>query len=55
MVTSPKSEQDQENLNQRLRSLKIDRGPGASPGPANRSPTLLLLALSALIALLAIG
>ncbi|HZI85229.1 MAG TPA: efflux RND transporter periplasmic adaptor subunit [Pyrinomonadaceae bacterium] len=55
MVTSPKSDQDQENLNQRLRSLKIDRGPGASPGPANRSPKLLLLGLSALLALLALG
>jgi HlyD family secretion protein len=55
MVTNPKTQEDQENLNQRLRSLKIDRGPGNSPGPAHRSPKLLLLALSALIALLAMG
>ncbi|MBA3357242.1 MAG: efflux RND transporter periplasmic adaptor subunit [Pyrinomonadaceae bacterium] len=55
MVTNPKTQEDQENLNQRLRSLKIDRGPGDSPGSGHRSPKLLLLALSAVIALLAIG
>ncbi|HYN25143.1 MAG TPA: efflux RND transporter periplasmic adaptor subunit [Pyrinomonadaceae bacterium] len=55
MVTSPKTQEDQENLNQRLRSLKIDRGPGDSPGPGHRSPKLLLLALCALTALLAMG
>jgi multidrug efflux pump subunit AcrA (membrane-fusion protein) len=55
MVTNPKTQEDQENLNQRLRSLKIDRGPGDSPGPGHRSPKLLLLALCALTALLAMG
>ncbi len=55
MVTNPKTQEDQENLNQRLRSLKIDREPGDSPGPAHRSPKLLLLALSAVIAVLALG
>ncbi len=55
MVTNPKTQEDQEDLNQRLRSLKIDRGPGDSPGSGHRSPKLLLLALSAVIALLAIG
>jgi HlyD family secretion protein len=55
MVTNPKTQEDQENLNQRLRSLTIDRGPGDSPGSGPRSPKLLLLALSALIAVLAVS
>lgn len=55
MVTNPKTQEDQENLNQRLRSLKIDRSPVASPGSAPRAPKLLLLALGAIIALLAMG
>jgi HlyD family secretion protein len=55
MVTNPKTQEDQENLNQRLRSLKIDRGPSDSPGPVHRSPKVLLLAISAIIALLAVG
>lgn len=55
MVTNPKTQEDQENLNQRLLSLKIDRGPGDDRGSGHRSPKLLLLALSALIALLAVG
>lgn len=55
MVTNPKTQEDQENLNKRLRSLKIDRGPGDSPGSGHRSPKLLLLVLCALTALLAMG
>jgi HlyD family secretion protein len=55
MVTSPKSKEDQEDLNQRLRSLKIDRSAGPSPSPTNRSPKLLLLGIAALLALLALG
>jgi HlyD family secretion protein len=55
MVTNPKTQEDQENLNQRLRSLKIDRGAGDSAGPAHRSPKLLLLGIAAVIALLAMG
>jgi len=55
MVTNPKTQEDQENLNQRLRSLKIDRGPGSSPGAGQRSPKLLLLALAVIIAVLALG
>jgi len=55
MVTSPKSKEDQEDLNQRLRSLKIDRNAGPSPSPRNRSPKLLLLGIAALLALLALG
>ncbi len=55
MVTSPKSKEDQEDLNQRLRSLKIDRHAAPSPGANNRSPKLLLLGIAALLALLALG
>jgi HlyD family secretion protein len=55
MVTSPKSNEPQEDLNQRLRSLKIDRGPAPSPMTKNRAPKLLLLGVAALLALLALG
>lgn len=56
MVTSPQSKDAQEDLNQRLRSLKIDRGPAPAPaGGANRSPKLLLIGIAALVALLALG
>ena len=56
MATSPKSQDAQDDLNKRLRSLKIDRGT-AAPGPAasNRSPKLLFLGIAALLALLAFG
>ena len=55
MVTSPKSEQDQQDLNQRLRSLKIDRSAAPAPLGKSRAPKLLLFGASALVALLAIG
>src|SRR5215204_67898 len=55
MVTSPKSKEAQEDLNKRLRSLKIDRGPAPSPAGNNRSPKLLLVGIAALLALLALG
>lgn len=56
MVTNPKSSDAQEDLNKRLRSLKIDRGPApARAGGSNRSPKLLLLGIAALVALLALG
>jgi len=55
MAINPKSQEDQEDLNKRLRSLKIDRGSAPSPLANNRSPKLLLLALSALIAIVAVG
>jgi HlyD family secretion protein len=55
MVTSPKSKEDQEDLNQRLRSLKIDRSPAALPSVKNRSPKLLLFGVASLLALLALG
>jgi HlyD family secretion protein len=55
MAINPKTQTDQEDLNQRLRSLKIDRGATAPPSIDKRSPKLLLLALSVLIVLLAGG
>src|SRR6185503_7834799 len=55
MAMNPKTQEDQEDLNKRLRSLKIDRGPAPSPSTNTRSPKILLLALSALVALVAIG
>ena len=41
------------NLNERLRSLKIDRAPAPAPANRNRSPKLLLLAIAVLVALAA--
>src|SRR6266446_6388032 len=55
MVTNPKSPEDQENLNKRLRSLKIDRGRNVVAPARNGTPKLLLLGLSALVVLAAIG
>src|SRR6266849_4847252 len=55
MAINPKTQEDQEDLNKRLRSLKIDRAGSASSSANNRSPKVLLLALSALVALVAIG
>src|SRR5215470_200291 len=51
MVTSPKSKDEQEDLNKRLRSLKIDRGAAPAPPVRNRAPKKLLLGLSVIIAL----
>src|SRR4029077_5120117 len=53
MVTNPRAPHDQENLNERLRSLRIDRGPVTSPSAKNGTPKLLLLGISVLIALAA--
>ncbi len=55
MVTNPKAKEDQENLNERLRSLKIDRSPAPLPPAKNRAPKMLLLALVGLVALAAMG
>ena len=55
MVTTPKTKEDQEDLNKRLRSLKIDRSPAATPSAKNRSPKLLLFTVAAILALLAFG
>ena len=55
MVTNPKSDEDQKNLNERLRSLKIDRAPAPSPASKNRSPKLLLLVIAIFLALVALA
>ena len=55
MVTSPKTKDTQDDLNKRLRSLKIDRGPAPSPGAGNRKPKLVLLGVAVLLALVAFG
>ncbi|HET9531867.1 MAG TPA: efflux RND transporter periplasmic adaptor subunit [Blastocatellia bacterium] len=55
MATSLKSEEEKKELHERLRSLKIDRAPASAPGPQNRVPRKLLLALSVLVALAAVG
>ncbi|MEN3327784.1 MAG: HlyD family secretion protein [Acidobacteriota bacterium] len=47
--------QSNEDLNKRLRSLKIDRGPAPPPAAGNRSPKLLLLGIAVLLALVALG
>jgi HlyD family secretion protein len=52
MVTNTKSNED---LNKRLRSLKIDRGPAPSPTANNRAPKLLMLVIAVLLALVAFG
>lgn len=55
MVTDPKTQEDQENLNERLRSLRLDRATAPLPARPNRSPRTLLLALTVLVAFVAAG
>jgi HlyD family secretion protein len=57
MAINPRTEDDQEDLNQRLRSLKIDRSSATSRSSSSntRSPKILLLALSALVALVSVA
>src|SRR6202171_4633870 len=55
MSTNPKTPEDQEDLNQRLRSLKIDRAVAAPPAARIRPPKLLLLAISVLLVMAAMG
>ena len=50
-----KEAQPDKNLNERLRSLKIDRAPAPAPANKNRSPKLLLLAIAALLGVVAVG
>jgi HlyD family secretion protein len=50
MATNLKNEEGQQNLNERLRSLKIDRAPAGPPPVRNRAPVKLLLAVSLLLA-----
>lgn len=53
MATNPQTNEEQQNLNERLRSLKIDRAPTPSSANKNRSPKLLFLGIAVLIALAA--
>ena len=55
MVTSPKTKEDQEDLNKRLRSLKIDRSATPTPSAPNKTPKLLLLVIAVIVALVALG
>ena len=55
MVTDPQTEEDQKKLNERLRSLQIDRTSTRTQGQADRVPKKLLLALSAVVAVAALG
>jgi HlyD family secretion protein len=55
MRPEPKNEETQAKLNERLRSLRIDRARTRTPAAGNRSPKLLLLTLSALVVLVAAG
>ena len=55
MVTSTKSKDDQEDLNKRLRSLKIDRGPAPPTTGSNRSAKLLFIGIAVVLALAALG
>ena len=55
MSTNPKTPADQEDLNQRLRSLKIDRAKEAPPSARMRTPKLLLLAIFVLVVLAVMG
>ena len=55
MAINPKTSEEQDNLNERLRSLKIDRSPAPAPSTQNRLPKVLLLGLAVLVALVAMG
>ena len=55
MVTNPKNQQEQETLNQRLRSLKIDRGTQATGPKRTGTPKLLLFSLAAIVVVAAAG
>ena len=55
MISNARSKEDQEDLNKRLRSLKIDRGAVTGTAPKNRSPKFLFLGIAVLLALLAFG
>src|SRR5690242_2312045 len=55
MVTSPKSKDDHEDLNQRLRSLKIDRGAAPAAVAGNRTPKVLFFGIAVVLALVAFG
>jgi HlyD family secretion protein len=55
MSTTAKSTEEKEALNERLKSLRIDRSQPPAHGAAGRAPKKLLLAISALVALVAVA
>jgi HlyD family secretion protein len=55
MATSLKTEEEKNDLQERLRSLRIDRAPKPAQNSPNRTPKKLLLLLSVLVALFAVG
>ncbi len=55
MAINPKTQEEREDLNRRLRSLKIDRKSSPTPASANKTPKLLLLILSVAVVLVAAG
>ncbi|HEY8228613.1 MAG TPA: efflux RND transporter periplasmic adaptor subunit [Pyrinomonadaceae bacterium] len=55
MVTNPKSDDDRSKLNERLRSLKIDRAAAPAATARNGTPKLLLLGVAGFLALLGLG
>jgi len=55
MATNTKTKEEQDDLNKRLRSLKIDRNPAPSSTSKQRSPKLLFLLVAVVLALLAFG
>src|SRR5215471_9950865 len=55
MALTVKTEEEKQNLNERLRSLKIDRNPAPLPPVETRVPKKLLLLVSVILAALAFG
>ncbi|MCI0489862.1 MAG: efflux RND transporter periplasmic adaptor subunit [Blastocatellia bacterium] len=55
MATSVKIPEEKQQLDERLKSLRINRTEQPAPGSSNRVPKKLLLAISVLIALAALG
>jgi HlyD family secretion protein len=51
MAINPRTQEQQEDLNQRLKSLKINRNPAPSPAASTRSPKIVLLVLAVLVTL----
>jgi HlyD family secretion protein len=54
MAINAKTQEDQEDLNKRLRSLKIDRGSTTPASPGKGVPRVLLAALAALVAVVTV-
>src|SRR4051812_42949748 len=55
MVTNPRSQEDQRELNEKLRSLKIDRSSSTRATNPTRTPKLLLFGIAVVLAIAAVG